>query len=413
MKTCKRCLYPENHALGIIFDSDGVCSGCRIHDEKDIIDWAVKEEELNTLLHHYKSKRNKYYDCLIPVCGNSDSFFVVDQIKNKFGLNPLLVTYNSHFSTKIGVRNLARLVTKLDCDHIMLTVSPDIVKKVTIIAMHKIGDIYWHYLAGSQTFPVQVATKFQIPLIVWGVNGWLDQVGMFSHNDNVEMTKKVRKEHGLRGLDAFELLSDSNELGSKDIQPFTYPSDQQLEKSRVRGIYLGNYLRWDAKKQSEDMISKYGYETLLQERTFNSYESIFCWNNAGLHDYIKYKKFGYGKVVDHAARDIRLGHLSQDEAAALINKYDHIIPVKSLELFLEWIGLTDNEFWHILSPHLSHNKNKKFCLMDLGLDLSQIKALESSPYINTPILESEDNNSGYILMGRTYMDESNYKAVEG
>ena len=75
---------------------------------------------------------------------------------------------------------------------------------------------------------------------------------MFSHNDNVEMTKS-RKEHGLRGLDAFELLSDSNELSSKDIQPFIYPSDQQLEKSRVRGIYLGNYLRWDAKKQSEDI----------------------------------------------------------------------------------------------------------------------------------------------------------------
>ena len=43
MRICRKCLYPENHALGIIFDSDGVCSGCNIHDEKDIIDWGQKE----------------------------------------------------------------------------------------------------------------------------------------------------------------------------------------------------------------------------------------------------------------------------------------------------------------------------------------------------------------------------------
>ncbi|TBN22542.1 N-acetyl sugar amidotransferase [Vibrio cholerae] len=193
MKFCTRCMYPENHALNLILDEHGVCSGCRVHEEKYQIDWTAKEKELDALLSQYKGRAGTSYDCVIPVVGTGDDFFVVDLVKNKYGLNPLLVTYNTHFSTKVGVRNLARLITELDCDHMMSTVGPDTIKEITKITLQKFGDMYWHVLAGSQTFPVQVATKLDIPLIIWGVNGWLDQVGMFSHHDRVEMTKKSEK----------------------------------------------------------------------------------------------------------------------------------------------------------------------------------------------------------------------------
>ena len=47
-----------------------------------------------------------------------------------------------------------------------------------------------------------MAVKFKIPLIVWGAHQGLDQVGMFSHPDEVEMTRKYRKEHDLMGLES-------------------------------------------------------------------------------------------------------------------------------------------------------------------------------------------------------------------
>lgn len=426
MKYCKRCLYPENHPLGICIDEEGVCSGCRVHEEKDEINWTEKAEELGHLFDKYRNRPGSFYDCVIPVTGNGDSFFVVDMVKNKYGLNPLLVTYNTHFNTKVGVRNLARLLTKLDCDHMMLTVSPDVIKKVTKIAMHKLGDMYWHVLAGSQTFPVQVATKFSIPLVVWGVNGWLDQVGMFSHHDQIEMTKKVRKEHGLRTMDVDELFEGDNELTWKDTQPFRYPSDTQLEKSRVRGIYLGNYVRWDAQKQTEDMIEKYGYETLEQPRTFNAYETIYCWNNAGTHDYIKYLKYGYGKATDHASRDIRLKRMTREEGIKLVQQFDSVIPDVSLRLFLDWIDMSEEEFYKIIEPFrdakvwnkdaegkyqkvdsIENHADDPGC-KEVRLDLSSAK-----DYFHTMLLEPEDDQAGYILMGRTYLDERDYKAIEG
>ena len=423
MKYCKRCLYPENHPLGITFDQRGVCSGCLVHEEKYEIDWTEKERDFEELLAQYRNRPGTSYDCIIPVSGVGDDFFVVDTIKNKFKMNPLLVTYNTHFSTKVGVRNLARLITELDCDHIMSSVGPETVKRVTRTTLKLIGDMYWHVLAGTRTFPVQVATKFNIPLIIWGVNGWLDQVGMFSHHDEVEMTKKVRKEHALRRLDAESLIDVSSEISHKDLQPYTYPSDIQLEKSRVRGLYLGNYIFWDSQKQITDMIEKYGYETLPQEGTFNTYESINCWNNDTVNDYIKFLKYGYGKATDHASRDIRLKRMTREEGIDLVKKFDNKEPAE-LNKFLEWVGLNHEQFYDYINPFRDKrvwelNRDDKWVLKDSilnhvvedGVEEVRLDKIGHMEYIETPLLENEDED--YILMGRVYMDNDNFKAVEG
>lgn len=424
MKYCNRCLYPENHALNIVFDDQGVCSGCRVHEEKYQIDWKDKEKELSSILDHYKGKPEASYDCVIPVVGSGDDFFVVDMVKNKFGLNPLLVTYNTHFNTKVGVRNLARLITELDCDHMMSTVGPDTIRDITRLTLDKMGDMYWHVLAGSQTFPVQVATKLDIPLVIWGVNGWLDQVGMFSHHDRVEMTKKVRKEHALRCFDAESLIGGSENVSHKDLQAFTYPSDEQLENSRVRGLYIGNYVLWDSQKQINAMIAKYGYETNQQERTFNKYESIHCANNASVHDYVKYLKYGYGKVSDHVARDIRLKRISKSEGLNLIKEYLPVKP-KALTAFLAWLNMDEEEFMAIIDKFRdprAWNKDSKGeweCFgsiltanIEFGI-ASELMANDPMEYIETPLLEEQEWNTDYILLGRTYMDKRNYKAAEG
>lgn len=423
MKYCKRCLNPQNHALNIIFNEEGICSGCIVHEEKYTIDWNAKENELSDLLNQFSDRKNSSYDCIIPVSGTGDDFFVTDLIKNKYKLNPLLVTYNTHFNTKIGTRNLARLITELDCDHLYSTVGPDTVKEITRVTLEQFGDIYWHVLAGTQTFPVQIATKLHIPLIIWGVNGWLDQVGMFSHYDNVEMTKKVRKEHAMRGFDAQDLAGYSDKLSDKDLQAFTYPSDAQLERSRVRGIYLGNYLFWNSKQQVEDMVAKYGYETMHQERTYNTHESIGCWNNAGIHDYIKFLKYGYGKVTDHASRDIRLKRLTRTDGIALVKKYESIIP-KNLELFLDWIGMSEKKFYECVDRHRdpliwSKNSNGNWQRSDSVVNDTnrypehELTQITNCQYMQTELLENESKDDGYILLGRSYIDKNNFKAVEG
>ena len=54
---CKRCLYTSDHPLGIVLDEEGICSGCRIHEEKDKLDWDYRKDKLQRLVKNYRAKK--------------------------------------------------------------------------------------------------------------------------------------------------------------------------------------------------------------------------------------------------------------------------------------------------------------------------------------------------------------------
>ncbi len=341
MNYCSRCVYPSNHPLNLTFDDNNICSGCRVHEEKDSLDWTIRLKKLKKLVTPYKKSSRSINNCIVPVSGARDSYFIVHVVKNILGMNPLLVTYNKHYNTKLGIRNLSYLKTLFGCPLFTMTVSPEKVKKITYETLNDLGSIYWHCIAGQTVFPVQIAYKFKIPLIIWGAHQGVDQVGMFSHLDEVEMTRKYRKEHDLMGFEAEDLI-DLKTLNIKDLQSYLYPHDKEIEAVGIRGIYLNNYIRWDSKAQHEKMIKSYGYETNSQQRTFDTYNDVDCYHYSGLHDLIKLSKHGYGKVSDHASREIRLKRLTRNRAIELIKKYQNINPSDE-ELFCNWLGISKNE----------------------------------------------------------------------
>ena len=56
MNYCSRCLYPSNHPYGIVFNENNLCSGCMIHDEKNVINWKKKFQILKKLVWEYKKE---------------------------------------------------------------------------------------------------------------------------------------------------------------------------------------------------------------------------------------------------------------------------------------------------------------------------------------------------------------------
>ena len=255
IKFCKRCLYSSAHPLGLTLDHEDVCSGCRIHEEKDKLDWAERWEKLKSIIKPYRNKDGKNYDCIIPVTGGQDSYYIVYLAKVRLGLNPLLVTYNRYFNTPLGINNLANLRIRFNCDILYQNVNPISVKKITRTTLRKFGSIYWPILAGHSVFPVQTAVRYKIPLIIWGAHQGVEQVGMFSHEHEVEMTRRYRKDHDLMGYEADDLLSIFDTLKDEDVWQFRYPEDNNLNSVGIRGIYLGNYVRWDPKAQRPELWS--------------------------------------------------------------------------------------------------------------------------------------------------------------
>jgi N-acetyl sugar amidotransferase len=347
---CNRCLYSTAHPLGLVLDHEGICSGCRIHEEKDFLDWAARWAKLEDLVRPYRNQTGSCYDCIVPVTGANDSYWIVHLVKERLGLNPLLVTYNKYFNTPLGIRNLANLRIRFNCDILTQNVNPLAVRKITRSTLRRFGSVYWPVLAGQTVFPVQTAVRFQVPLIIWGAHQGLEQVGQFSHEHEVTMTRRYRKDHDLMGYEADDLLTIFDTLSEEDIWQYRYPDDAKLNSSGVRGIYLGNYVRWDPKAQHEQMMRERGYETATFNRTFDCYDHVDCFTYMGIHDLLKLYKHGYSKVTDHATREIRFGRITLQQGLNLVRFYEQQSPLY-LDLFADWIGADRRGLQFILDQH--------------------------------------------------------------
>ena len=69
----------------------GFAVDVEIHEEKDSIDWNERWTKLVKVVKPYKSKDPRNYDCIVPVTGAGDSFYILHIVKNKLGLNPFLL----------------------------------------------------------------------------------------------------------------------------------------------------------------------------------------------------------------------------------------------------------------------------------------------------------------------------------
>ncbi|WP_412557510.1 N-acetyl sugar amidotransferase [Thalassospira sp. MIT1370] len=370
MRHCTKCLYPENHALGITFNEDGICSGCLIHEEKNKNIWDNKEKELNHLLNNYKLRNKKNYDCIIPISGGKDSLFIAHTIKNTYNLNPLLVTYNRYYNTAGGVYNIELIRSAIGCDIIAQTPNPARLRKLTRMSLELVGSIHWPYLAGATTFPVQVAAQKGIPLIIWGAHQGLEQVGMFSHFDNVEMSKWYRNEHDLMALAPEEIVPQDHGLSTSDLASLFYPQDDIIRQKGIRGIYLGNYIRWDTKMQHEEMHKIYPVYREQQHRTFDNYSDPDCLIYNTLHDEIKFRKFGYSVVNDHVAREIRHGRITTSQGLQLIRKYRNQATA-NLGRELKILDISQKEIFDAVDKHRDPRVWKK---TDSGWELNSIES---------------------------------------
>ena len=72
------------------------------------------------------------------------------------------------------------------------------------------------------------------------------------------------------------------------------------------------------------------------------YAKVECWMQ-GTRDYIKYLKRGYSRVTQLTNFEIRNGRMSSEEAQKWIDEFEGKKP-QSLEVFLEYMGLTEEEF---------------------------------------------------------------------
>ena len=168
---------------------------------------------------------------------------------------------------------------------------------------------------------------------------------------------------GMLGLRVNDLVGQEG-ITKKDLIPFTYPTDEELKRVGVTGIFLGYYIPWEGLHNV--LVAKaHGFESWgkVVEGDYDDYENLDNYQ-AGIHEYFKYLKFGFGRCSDQASMHIRRGRISREEAMKTVKERDGAFRWtyldKKLEDILEPIGVTVDEFIKICDEFT----NKKLFLTD-------------------------------------------------
>lgn len=349
LKRCTRCVLPETHET-IVFDGAGVCNVCHQQEFKQTqVDWTAKKKELDELVEAHRGKYD--YDCLVPFSGGKDSTWTLYYLVKEYGLKPLVVRFDHGFLRPGVEENTKRVLRELGCDFHHFTPNWKVVRKLMLQAFLEKGDFCWHCHTGIFSYPMWVALRYQVPLIFWGEPS-AEYTAYYSYDQPEEVDEKRFNRYVNLGINAQDMIVRlGGTVDERDLRPFTYPPLKELRKLNYRSVCLGSYVAWDVKRQAGILERELGWQGDQVENVppEYSYEKIECYLQ-GVRDYIKYIKRGYTRPAHLASIDIRNHRLTREQGLEMVEQYEGKRP-PSLDLFLEFVGLSEQEFLQIAMSH--------------------------------------------------------------
>ena len=338
VRFCRRCVISDQRPR-ITFDAEGICSACRFAEQKARTDWDARERELSILCDKYRA-RNSDYDVIVPCSGGKDGGFVAHQLKYHYGMNPLCVTWAPLMPTEIGRKNLDAFIGS-GFDVIQGHANGQINRKLARLAFEHMGDPFQPFIYGQTNFPLQIAVKYGIRLIMYGEDGEAEYGGA---------VKEFRASRTIEDHDANYFSGKPPEfwtahgVSHRDLKPFMPPS-QLYDVSGYEAPmihFMSYYKRWDPQENFYYCSEHTGFAP-NPERTEGTYSKYASLDDRldGLHYYLGFIKFGIGRATSDSAHEIRDGKITRDEAVALVHKFDGEFPMKHFAESCEYMGLTD------------------------------------------------------------------------
>ena len=345
LRYCVKCVMPHTKP-DLRLDEFGVCSACRSYEGRAEVNWAARRSELDDILRRYRNRDGTHWDCIVPVSGGKDSTYQVVRML-QLGMNPLCVTATTCDLSPIGRRNIEN-IKKLGVDYVEFSPNPRVRATLNRIGLTQVGDISWPEHVAIFTIPVRAAVQFNVPLIIWGENSQNEYGGPAAAARDHVLTRRWLEEFGgLLGLRVTD-LEGMEGLRARDLVPYHYPSDDELARVGVTGIFLGHYIPWDGYANAL-LAQAHGFETFhtTVEGSIVNYENLDnC--QTGIHDYFKFLKFGFGRATDIACLHIRRGRITREDGLELVTRHDGKFPWtylgKSLEDILRPLDISVDQF---------------------------------------------------------------------
>ena len=357
---------------GIIIGDNGICDACSYNQKKSNIDWSDREKQLFKFLEQYR-KNNGEYDCIVPSSGGKDSSFTAHILKKKYKMNPLAVTWAPNMWTEVGFENFNNLSRVGGIDSILITPNGNLHKYLTRISFLNLGHPFQPFIHGQKIIGPKIAKKLNIPLVVYGENQaeygnkLEDNLTHYMNNQFFSVEDNFDFKDIKFGGKSIKNIIEEKKFNFNDFSSYLPLRKKEVLDSKIQMIFLGYFEKWDPQECFYYASENTGFRPAKErsEGTYSKYTEIDD-KIVPMHFYTTYIKFGIGRASYDAAQEIRNNKITRDEGVNLVKKFDHEFPSRSIKDFLDYIEISENEFFQkiddLRSPHLWKKKGDEWIL---------------------------------------------------
>jgi len=350
---CKNCLNMSTRPR-ITFDSRNWCNACQWTEEKTTMDWRPREKELIQLLDKHRSTTGDF-DCIVPVSGGKDGSYVAYNLKHKYGINPLTVTVRPGLALDVGDKNLFNFIQS-GYSHIHISCNPVILDRLNKYGFIEKGFPYYGWLIAILTAVIRTAANFKIPLIFYGEDGEVEYGGSTESKHNsmydIEYMKRIYLEGGHEKV--LDRIAKDADISESDMSFFRFPKESEVSEVGLSFTHWSYFEPWDSYRNY--IVAKEHCGLIEKDDGNLDTFTNFSQNDQSLyalHAYMMYLKFGFGRATQDAGIEIRRGSMTRDQAINLVQMYDNAYPHELIDTFLDYYGMTKNEFDSVLDNYVN------------------------------------------------------------
>lgn len=371
---CSKCVV-SNQRPRIEFDENGVCSACKFAYEKQhVIDWEDRARQLRGLCDEHRRK-DGHFDVVVPCSGGKDSSSVAHKLKHWYGMHPLTVTWAPFIYTDIGWQNYQNFI-KAGFTNMLSWANGHLHRKLSRIAFEAVGDAWQPFAFGQMAYAFHVALQFDIKLVFFGENGEAEYGGSTKNNYVSGMPLEDWAELYFKGITGDDLIEwgiqrgliSKDDYDPSDLLFYKPPPVEALRNHDIQFHWFSFYHKWIPQENYYYAAEHTGFQANRDghsEGTYSKYASLDDQLD-GFHFYMAFIKFGIARATSDAGHEIRDGHITREEAVALVLRYDGEFPSQYFPEFLEYLEITEEKFWEVVDKyrpsHLWEKVNGRWCL---------------------------------------------------
>ena len=356
MKYCVKCVMPDTR-LGIALNGEGVCSACQSYERRKNINWNERWKQFEKICDKYRGMNGNGYDCAIAVSGGKDSHYQVYLMKEVMKMNPILFSVEDNFKmTEAGKHNIKNISEEFGCS--IISLKPDIKtqKKLMRYTFEQYGKPTWYIDRLIYTYPLIMALKFNTPLLVYGENVSYEYGG----TDYEETySAKGQMNNGVASDIDFKELCSIDGIDLKALAMLEAPNTEDMEK--LDPVYISYFVEWNS-FANYLFAKRRGFHDLQHEWDRSHHVENFDQIDSRaylVHSWMKYPKFGHASATDYAARFVRYGLMTREEAVEAVRLHDGKLDSMCVRDFIEFLGYSESEFWNIVDRFYNTDLFKK------------------------------------------------------